>query len=87
MGQDVLAEQPAAAAGTSCGVFSAAIVQQQLRAVLGAQGPHLMGGEACILFKPGTFDDNQAVSDNYIRDFLQTFVEKFAVFAGKLATS
>lgn len=53
----------------------------------GAQGPHLMGGEGYILFKPGMFDDSHTESDSNIRDFLKTFVEKFAVIAGKLATS
>src|SRR3954464_56225 len=44
--------KPAAVTGTSPGAIGSAIVQQHLKAVLGAQGLHVMGGEAYITFKP-----------------------------------
>ncbi|MCW5691862.1 MAG: NAD(P)H-dependent oxidoreductase [Pseudolabrys sp.] len=79
--------KPAAVTGTSGGVISTAVVQQHLRAVLGDQGLHLMGGEAYILFKPDLIGNDNTVSDNSVRDFLKSFIDKFAVFAGKLAAA
>ncbi|MBS0248146.1 MAG: NAD(P)H-dependent oxidoreductase [Proteobacteria bacterium] len=76
--------KPAAVTGTSGGVISTAIAQQHLRAVLGDQGLHLMGGEAYILFKPELIDAEHNVPDSGVHDFLKAFIEKFAVFAGKL---
>ena len=78
-------DKPAAVTGTSGGVISTAVAQQHLRAVLGDQGLHLMGGEAYILFKPELIDDTNTVSDNSVRDFLKAFVDRFAAFAGKFA--
>ena len=40
--------KPAAITGTSGGAIATAVAQQHLRAVLGNQGLHLMGGEAYI---------------------------------------
>lgn len=76
--------KPAAVTGTSGGVISTAVAQQHLRAVLGDQGLHLMGGEAYILFKPELIDDSHNVSDNSVREFLKAFIDRFAVFATKL---
>jgi len=84
-GQTSWPNKPAAVTGTSGGVISTAVAQQHLRAVLGNQGLHLMGGEAYILFKPDLIDNNHHVSDASVRDFLKAFIDKFAVFAGKLA--
>lgn len=78
-------DKPAAVTGTSGGVISTAVVQQQLRAVLGDIGMHLMGGEAYIQFKPELIDNDDKVLDDGVRGFLQAFIDKFAVFAGKLA--
>ena len=78
-------DKPAAVTGTSGGVISTAVVQQQLRAVLGDIGMHLMGGEAYIQFKPELIDNDHKVLDDGVRGFLQAFIDKFAVFAGKLA--
>jgi chromate reductase len=77
--------KPAAVTGTSGGVISTAVVQQHLRAVLGDQGLHLMGGEAYILFKPELISDDNTVADASVRDFLKAFIDRFAAFAGKLA--
>jgi chromate reductase len=78
-------DKPAAVTGTSGGAISTAVVQQHLRAVLGDQGLHLMGGEAYIQFKPELIDANHNVTDESVRGFLQAFVDKFSAFAGKLA--
>ena len=79
--------KPAAVTGTSGGVISTAVVQQHLRAVLGNQGLHLMGGEAYILFKPELIDANNTVTDTGVRDFLKAFIDRFATFAGKFAAA
>ena len=78
-------DKPAAVTGTSGGAISSAIAQQHLRAVLGDQGLHLVGGEAYIQFKPELIDANHEVTDPNVRTFLKAFIDKFAGFAGKLA--
>ncbi len=78
--------KPAAIIGTSGGAISTAVAQQHLRAVLGDQGLHIAGGEAYIQFKPELIDAEFNVSDESVRTFLQAFVDKFAAFAGKLAS-
>ncbi len=75
--------KPAAVTGTSPGAIGSAIVQQHLKAVLGAQGLHLMGGEAYIQFKPELIDAESNVADDSVRQFLQAFVDQFVAFAGK----
>ena len=78
--------KPAAVIGTSGGVISTAIVQQHLKAVLGTQGLHVMGGEAYIQFKPELIDAQGTVADESVRKFLADFIEKFAAFAARFAT-
>jgi len=78
--------KPAAVIGTSPGGVGTGIAQQHLRAVLGGlPDMPLMGGEAYIQDKPGLFDNDGNVSDESVRGFLKAYVDKFAVFAGKLA--
>jgi chromate reductase len=75
--------KPAAVIGTSAGVVSTAVAQQHLRAVLGDQGLHLMGGEAYINFKPDLIDAQHDVPDESVRKFLKAFIDQFTAFAGK----
>jgi chromate reductase len=75
--------KPAAVIGAASGAISTAIVQQHLRAVLGNQGLHLLGGEAYIQFKPDLIDAENNVSDESVRKFLKAFVDNFASFAGR----
>ncbi len=78
--------KPAAITGTSGGVISTAAAQQHLRAVLGGLPDlNLMGGEAYIQFKPDLIDADHNVPDENVHSFLKGFIDKFAVFAGKLA--
>ena len=77
--------KPAAIIGASGGVISTAIAQLHLRGILGAQGLHVMGGEAYIQFKPDTLDADNNVADESVRGFLKAFADKFAAFAGRLA--
>ena len=77
--------KPAAVTGTSGGAISTAVAQQHLRAVLGNQGLHLMGGEAYIQFKPDVIDSQGNVTDDSVRKFLKNFIDQFAAFAGRFA--
>ncbi len=79
--------KPAAIIGTSGGAISTAVVQQHLRAVLGNQGLHVMGGEAYIQFKPDLIDSEGNVPDDHVRKFLKAFVDQFVGFAGRFATT
>jgi chromate reductase len=84
-GQTSWPGKPAAIIGASGGVISTAIAQLHLRGILGAQGLHVMGGEAYIRFQPGLIDAQYNVADESVRKFLQAFVDQFANFAGRLA--
>jgi chromate reductase len=77
--------KPAAVIGTSGGVISTAVAQQHLKAVLGAQGLNLIGGEAYVQFKPDMIDAQADVPDENVRGFLKGFVDRFIDFAVKLA--
>ncbi|HWK97685.1 MAG TPA: NADPH-dependent FMN reductase [Pseudolabrys sp.] len=79
-------DKPAAVTGTSGGVISTAVVQQHLRSVLGTQGLHLLGGEAYIQYTADMIDADHNVIDAGVRDFLKTLIDRFAIFARKLAT-
>jgi chromate reductase len=78
-------DKPAAVIGTSGGAISTAVAQQHLRAVLGDQGLHLLGGEAYIQCKPDLIDAEANVTDDNVRGFLKAFVDRFATFAAKIA--
>jgi chromate reductase len=79
--------KPAAVTGTSPGAIGSAIVQQHLKAVLGAQGLHLMGGEAYITFKPDLVDANDNVTDESVRTFLKAFIDQFTTFASRFTAN
>lgn len=84
-GKNSWPNKPAAIIGTSSGVISTAVVQQHLRAVLGNQGLHVVGGEAYIRFTPDLIDAQGEVSDESVRKFLKSFIDQFAAFAGRFA--
>jgi chromate reductase len=79
--------KPAAVTGTSPGAIGSAIVQQHLKAVLGSNGLHLMGGEAYITFKPELVDANNNVTDDSVRTFLKAFVDQFAAYASRFSAT
>lgn len=78
--------KPAAVTGTSPGAFGAAVVQQHLKSVLGAQGLHLMGGEAYITFKPDLVDGDNNITDESAKTFLKAFVDQFTAYASRFTT-
>ena len=76
----------AAVIGTANGAISTAVAQQHLKAVLNAQGLHVIGGEAYIQFKPELIDAQGNVSEETVRKFLKDFIDKFAGFAARFVT-
>jgi len=85
-GQNSWTGKPAAVTGASPGGIGTAIAQQHLRQVLGAQGVHLMGGEAYITYKPGLIDGDDVVTDDSTRAFLKAYLDQFAAFVGRFAS-
>lgn len=77
--------KPGLVTGTTTGAISTAVVQQHLRAVLGDQGLHLLGGEAYIQFKPDLIDADANVTDENVRKFLKALIDQFATFAARFA--
>jgi len=86
-GKNSWPNKPAAVTGTSPGVISTAVVQQHLRSILGDLGAHLIGGEAYVQYKPDMVDAEHNVSDAGVRDFLKAFIDRLAVFSGKLVAA
>jgi len=78
-------DKPAAIIGASAGAISTAVAQQHLRAVLGNQGLHLLGGEAYINFTPDLVSAEGTVADDSVRKFLKAYIDQFAGFAGRFA--
>jgi len=72
--------------GTANGAISTAVAQQHLKAVLNAQGLHVVGGEAYIQFKVELIDAQGDVGDESVRKFLKDFIDKFADFAARFIT-
>lgn len=85
-GRNSWSGKPAAITGTSPGAIGTAVAQQHLRQILGDLGALVMGGEAYVAFKPGLIDDANAVTDAGTRQFLQSFVDRFADLAARLAS-
>ena len=86
-GTTVWPGKPAAVIGASPGAISTAIAQSHLRTVLGSfAAMHVLGGEAYIQFKPELIDAQANVTDDTVRAFLKTYIDKFAAFAGRFVT-
>jgi chromate reductase len=85
MDKNVWRDKPIAIAGTSPGNIGTAVGQQHLRQVLGVLGASVLGGEAYITFKPNLITTDGEITDEGTRKFLQSYVDRFASFAAKLA--
>jgi len=71
--------------GTSPGPIGTAVGQQHLRQILAILGANVMGGEAYIAFsKPDLIDEFGHIEDESVRNFIQTYMEKFAEFTARL---
>ncbi|NJO22672.1 MAG: NAD(P)H-dependent oxidoreductase [Sphingomonadales bacterium] len=77
-GKNSFAGKPTAAIGTAMGSLGTAAAQQHLRSILAYLHVVLMGQpEGYIVFKQGLVDDSHTVTDENVRKFLQTYMEKF----------
>ena len=84
-GQNSWTGKVAAVTGTSPGAIGAALAQQHLRQILGAQGAVLSGGEAYLQFKLDLIAADDTVTDEGTRGFLKSFLDQFAALAGRFA--
>lgn len=76
--------RPVAIAGTSRGAISTAAVQQHLRAIMNDIGASVLPGEVYFNFKDELFDDESNITSEDTQKYLQGFVDRFVIFAGKL---
>jgi chromate reductase, NAD(P)H dehydrogenase (quinone) len=84
-GKSVWPGKPGFITGTSPGVIGTALVQANLRTVMLGLGMTLLGGESYVQFKPNLVDDEDNITDESTKTFLQGFVDRFAMLVGKLS--
>jgi chromate reductase, NAD(P)H dehydrogenase (quinone) len=82
--ENVWRDKPVAMTGTSPGAIGTAVGQQHLRQILGILGAAVLGGEAYICYKPDLIGSDGRLQDPTTEAFLRAYLERFAVFAGKL---
>lgn len=79
--QNSFVGKPAAVIGCSEGKLSTAIAQRELHSVLGAvASPQMVAPEAYIQYRPGLIDDQDEVTDESTKAFLQKFLAAFEKF-------
>ena len=84
--KNVWRDKAAVITGTTPGGIGTAVAQSHLRNILGILGATVLGGEAYVTFKPGMIDDASGAFENPDTEkFLQAYMDRFAVLAGKLA--
>ena len=82
------ANKPGAIIGTSGGQVGTAIAQDHLRSIAVAQGVALLGRpEVYFLYKDGVFDADHHVTDPAAKKVLESFIDAFASWIGKLTHS
>lgn len=74
-----------ATAGTTPGAIGTALAQEHLRNIMVTQGASVMGGELYFTMKPDLIDEDGNVSNPDTQKFLQSYIDRFAAFADKLA--
>jgi chromate reductase len=85
-GSNVLLSKPVAVAGTSPGVISSALAQQQLKSILLAITVGVMGvPEVYLRFEKDLIDADGAIANESTKKFLTGFVERMVAFIGALA--
>jgi chromate reductase len=72
--------------GTSPGVIGTAVAQHQMRTMLTAVGALVLGQpEVYLAYKPELIDNDGNVTDEQTAAFLQGYLDKIALFAGRLS--
>lgn len=65
--------------GTSPGAIGTAVAQSHFRSIMVALGATIMGQpEVYLVYKEGLIDDQEQITDDKTREFLQKFIERFA---------
>lgn len=77
--------KPVAVTGASAGAAGTVAAQQQLRMILTNLAGVVVGGQVFITYKEGLIDDSHGIADESTKAFLKSFIDEFAVIAGKLA--
>ncbi len=84
MDQNVWRDKPVALSGASPGGAGTAIGQQHLRQIMGSiLGSAVLGGEIYITYKPELIDAQGNIAIESTRQFLTTYMERFAAFVAK----
>jgi chromate reductase len=82
--QNSFVGKPSAVIGCSEGRISTAIAQRELHSYLGAvAAPQMVSPEAYIHYRPSLIDDDDNVTDEATRAFLQKFLAAFQKFIEK----
>jgi chromate reductase, NAD(P)H dehydrogenase (quinone) len=84
-GSSVWPDKPGFITGTSPGAIGTALVQANLRTVMLGLGMTLLGGESYVQFKPNLVDDQNNVTDESTKKFLQSFVDRFATLVERIS--
>ena len=72
--------------GASPGAIGTAVAQHQMRTMLTAVGALVMGQpEVYLAYKPELIDDEGNIADEQTAAFLQSYLDKLALFAGRLS--
>jgi chromate reductase len=83
-GKNLWAGKPAGMVGASIGAVGTAVVQAHLRGVLGyLDVPTLGQPEVYIHFTRDLIDDDGNVSNDGTRNYLQTFIDRYAAWIAK----
>lgn len=76
----------ASVTGTSPGAIGTAVAQHQMRTMLTAVGALVLGQpEVYFAYKPELIDEDGNITDEQTAAFLQGYLDKLALFAGRLS--
>lgn len=84
-GDNSFSRKPSAVIGASVGTIGTAVAQQQLRSVLGfCDSPQMNAPEGYIQVTDGLITDDGEVTDESTRDFLRSYMERYAEFVTRV---
>ncbi len=84
-GQNVWSGKPMAAIGTSPGAIGTAVAQSHLRSIMVAiNGLYFGQPEIYLVYKDGLIDDQFTITQENTRNFLQKFLDRFAIEIEKI---
>lgn len=84
-GQNSWAGKPVSIVGTSPGAIGTAVAQTQLRSIAVHLDMIVLGQpEVYFQWKPGLIDENNEITDDTTREFLEGYLAKFAAFIAQV---